>query len=205
MSQTPIPEPPSTAIYPSLDQMPRAGSPAEQIALHDSAWEMVEIYTAPSGHVGTRLSNAWLGERGWRVQLFFYRELPWEPGTVRGLVAAVLRRGYGFLLGTAVLATERPTAVWRLPVEEDAIERFFEGNYLMFNVLFPSDRAFAVQGNDGDFCVFAGPEEFIREALPPSAIGTAATAKVVEEVENEHGEGCMKGVLAHYEPFMLER
>ena len=61
----------------------------------------------------------------------------------------------------------------------------------------------SVQGNDGDFCVFAGPEAFVREALPPTAIGSAATAEVTAEVEKEHGKGCMKGVLAHYEHFMI--
>jgi hypothetical protein len=121
----------------------------------------------------------------------------------RLLVGAALRRRHRFLFGTAATPSLRPSAVWRLPTEEDAIERFFEAHYLTFNVLFPADRSFAVHGNDGDFCVFAGPEAFVREALPPAAIGPAATAEVTAEVEKEHGKGCMKGVLAHYEHFMI--
>jgi hypothetical protein len=195
---------PSATTYPALDGMPRAGSPAEQMALQDSAWAMLEEYRAPSGYVGSRLSNAWLGERNWSVQLFYYRDLPWRPGTVAGLVAAALRRRHHFLFGTAVSPPSRPSAVWRLPAEEDAVERFFEAHYLTFSVLFPPDRSFAVHGNDGDFCVFAGPEPFVREAFPPAAIGAATTADVVAEVEKEHGKGCMKGVLTHYGPFMLD-
>jgi hypothetical protein len=203
MVVAPTSDPPSSAGLPALDGMPRAGSPAEQIALQDSAWAMVETYKAPSGYLGTRLSNAWLGEHDWRVQLFFYYDLAWAPGTVRGLVGAALRRRHSFLLGTAVSTAARPTAVWRLPTEEDAVERFFEAHHTTFSVLFPSDRSFAVHGNDGDFCVFAGPEAFVREALPTAAIGPAATAEVTAEVEKEHGKGCMKGVLAHYEHFMI--
>jgi len=204
MASTAIQGPPSTAVYPSLDAMPRAGSATQQIALHDSAWEMVETYHAPSGHKGTRLSNEWLGTHDWRVQLFYFRDLAWEAGTVRGLVAASRRRGHRFLFGTAVSPVARPTAVWQLPIEEDAIERFFEPHHSTFTVLFPADRSFAVHGNDGDFSTFAGPERFIREALPESAIGRAATAAVRAEVEKEHGKGCMKDVLIHYEPFMLD-
>lgn len=78
MNSSPISHPPSATTLPALDDMPRAGSPEEQIALQDSAWAMLETYTAPSGHTGTRLSNAWLGERDWSVQLFHYRDL--APG-----------------------------------------------------------------------------------------------------------------------------
>lgn len=165
---------------------------------------MVEACTGPSGHVGTRMSNAWLGERDWTVQFFFYRDLAWNPGATSRLVASALRRGQRFLLGTAVSPAFRPTAVWRLPTDEDSVERFFEANYRICNILFPADRSFAVHGSDGDFCTFAGPESFIREALSDEAIGTEATAAVVAEVEREYGKGCMKGTLAHYEAFMVE-
>jgi hypothetical protein len=199
------PDLPGFNYTPALDKVPRAGTVAEQIALNDRAWEMVEPYKAPSGFSGTRLSNAWVGAHDWRVQLYFYSALPWREGTVRGLVAAALRRSHPVLYGTAVNPAARPAAVWRIPAEGDAVERFFEAKYHTFSVLFPQDRSFAVQGNDGDFAVFAGPEAFLREALPPEAIGHAFTAEVVDNVEAEHGEGCMRNVLAHYAPFMLER
>ncbi|NGM22717.1 hypothetical protein G3576_22080 [Roseomonas stagni] len=71
-------------------------------------------------------------------------------------------------------------------------------------MLFPEDLSFAIHANDGDYAVYAGPEDFIRAALPPEAIGAAATANVVEGIEEEHGEGAIDGILAHYAPFMLE-
>jgi hypothetical protein len=204
MNENPLPELPAATNHPALDDMPRAGTTGEQIALQMGAVEMVEPYRAPSGYLGMRLSNAWLGERDWRVQLFFYRDLAWTPGTVRNLIAAARRRSHTSLLGTATAPLLRPGAVWRMPMEEDAIERFFEAYYLIFNLLFPAERTFAVNGNDGDFAVFAGPEAFVREAVPDGAIGVATTAEVVAEVEREHGKGCMSGVLAHYRPFMIE-
>jgi hypothetical protein len=204
MTANPPLYPPADTTFPALDEMPRAGSAEEQIALQLSAVEMVEPYRAPSGHQGMRLANAWLGERDWRIQIFFYRDLPWAPGSVRNLIAAARRRGHESLLGTPTSLPSRPGAVWRLAMEEDAIERFFEAYYLSFSLLCPADRSFAVSGNDGDFVVFAGPEDFVREAVPDGAIGMAATAEVVAEVEREHGKGSMDGVLAHYAPFMIE-
>jgi hypothetical protein len=198
-------DPPSLTITPALDEMPRAGTVAEQIALQDTAYEMVETYKAPSGYMGARLSNAWLGEHDWNVCLHIHDDLAWEGDTIRAFMAAVLRRGHAVLYGTAVSQDMRPSAVWRIPVEEDAIQRFFEAHGMNFSVLFPADRSFAVQGNDGDFAVFAGPESFLREALPDEAFTPAFLAKVVDRVEAEHGEGCMEGVLAHYAPFMLGR
>jgi hypothetical protein len=204
MTANPIRYPPAGTPFPALDEMTRAGSPEEQIALQLSAVEMLEPYRAPSGYAGMRLSNAWLGERDWRIQLFFFYDLTWEPGTKRNLIAAARRRGHVSLLGTPTSPPARPGAVWHLPMEEDAIERFFEAYRLSFSVLFPADRTFALNGNDGDFAVFAGPEAFVREAVPDGAIGAATTAEVVAEVEREHGKGCMEGVLAHYAPFMIE-
>jgi hypothetical protein len=75
---------------------------------------------------------------------------------------------------------------------------------ILENVRFPAGRSFAVHGSDDDFCTFAGPESFIREALSDDAIGTEATPVVVAEVEREYGRGCMKGALAHHEAFMVE-
>jgi hypothetical protein len=40
--------------------------------------------------------------------------------------------------------------------------------------------------------------------LPPIAVGSVATAKVIAGIEEEHGPGCMDGILEHYAPFMLD-
>jgi hypothetical protein len=205
MTSNPQSDLPGFTYTPALDEVPRAGTVAEQIAWQDRAWEMVEVYKAPSGYNGARLSNAWLGAHDWRVQLYTFSALCWRPGTMSSFVSAAIRAGHSALYGTRVSPGARPTAVWRIPAEEDAVERFFEAHYHTFSVLFPADRSFAVQGNDGDFAVFAGSEAFLREALPPEAIGHSFTAEVVDGVEAEYGEGCMEGILAHYAPFMLER
>jgi hypothetical protein len=204
MNPDPIPQPRSGAVLPSLGEMQRAGSPTEQIALQDSAWDMLESYATPSGAIRTRLSNEWLGTRDWRVQFFFQYHLAWEPTAIHPLIAATRRRGHRTVLGTVVEEGFRPSAVWRVPVDEDGIGRFFEAHYAVFHMLFPRDRSFAVHANDGDFSVFAGPEDFVRDALPPEAIGARGTAEVVRVVETEHGKGCMDGILAHYAPFTLD-
>lgn len=205
MNSDPGSQPRSGAVLPSLGDMQRAGSPTEQLALQDSAWEMLETYTTPSGAIRTRLSNNWLGERDWRVQLFFQYHLAWEPEAIGPLIAALRRRQHLTLLGTVVQpGVLRRSAVWRVPVDEDGIGRFFEAHYAVFHMLFPRDRSFAVHANDGDFSVFAGPEDFVRDALPPEAIGARGTAEVVRVVETEHGKGCMDGILAHYAPFTLD-
>jgi hypothetical protein len=203
MSKDPMDGLPSFAITPALDKMPRAGTEAEQLALQDLAYEMVEPFEPPSGYdIGSRLSNAWLGEHDWKVCLHLHHEVTWKGDVIAGLIAIAQRRGLPCLYGTAVSQNVRPSAVWRFPIEEDAIQRLFEVHRMDYCVLFPADRSFAVQGNDGDFVVFAGPEAFLREALPDEAFTPAFLAKVVDRVEAEHGEGSMAGVLAHYAPFM---
>ena len=202
---------PGRTNSPALENMPHAGSIAEQIALHERARAMVEIYTCPSGHPGTRLSIAWLGERDWLVQLLPFHELAWGhqnllpdgKSACARLAALAQRSGESSLLGTMLAPAISPSVVWRMSLDEDSLERFFEGHYLVGHMLFPANFAFAVHGNDGDFCTYAGPESFIREALPAERIGPAATAQVIADVEAEHGAGRMDGVIAHLRPLML--
>jgi hypothetical protein len=204
MAENQIPEPRSGVVLPSLGDMRRAGSPAEQIAAQDRAWEMLETYATPSGLIRTRISNEWLGEKDWRVQLV-PQYVMWDAEWVEPLAATAILCGHLFLLGTVVQPGDlRPSAVWHVPADGDGIGRFFEAHYALFHMLFAADRSFAVHANDGDFAVYAGPEDFIREALHPDAIGPAATKAVKAAVEEEHGKGCMDGILAHYEPFMLD-
>ena len=74
-----LPQPPSGAVLPSLGEIPRAGSPQHQRAYLDAGWLMLETFRYRSGLLGSRMSNAWLGERGWRVQLIaHYHRLPIE-------------------------------------------------------------------------------------------------------------------------------
>ncbi len=188
-----------------LGPMPRAGTPEQQIALQNGAWTMLELYETPAGRQGTRLSNAWLGQKAWRVQIVGHYHM-WEEKWVAPLVAATRRRGHDFLLGTTVQpGFLRVSAVWRVSADPDPTSRFFEAHYAGFHMLFPEDLSFAIHANEGDYAVYAGPEDFIRAALPPEAIGAAATADVVEGIEEEHGEGAIDGILAHYAPFMLDR
>jgi len=201
----PTEEPRSGVVLPSLGDMKRAGSPAEQIAAQGRAWEMLEPYATPSGLVRSRLSNEWLGEKNWSIQFVPQYLMGWDADWVEPLAAVAIRRGHPFLLGTVVQPGDlRPSAVWRVPADPDGIGRFFEAHYALFHMIFAADRSFAVHANDGDFAVYAGPEDFVREALPPEAIGPEATAAVQAAVEQEHGKGCMDGILAHYRPFMLD-
>ncbi|SFK90678.1 hypothetical protein SAMN02745775_11089 [Falsiroseomonas stagni DSM 19981] len=205
MPAIPTADPRPGCFLQPLGPMPRAGTPAQQIALQDRAWTMLELYETPSGRPGTRLSNAWLGAQGWRVQMVDHFSL-WKEEFVAPLNAAARRRGHEFLLGTVVQpGVLRVSAVWHVATDPDPTSRFFEAHEAGFHMLFPEDLSFAIHANDGDYAVYAGPEEFIRAALPPEAIGAAATADVVEGIEEEHGEGAIDGILAHYAPFMLDR
>ncbi len=200
-----IPEPRIAMAWPHWGRdIPRAGTPQEQIAWQDRAWTMLEAFAVIPVIIRTRLSNEWLGERGWRAQIVGHYRVRDEDWDVT-LAAAAQRRGHQTLLGTVVGPGElRASAVCRLPTDADALSRFFGAHYIFYHVLFPEDLSFAVHANDGDFAVYAGPEAFLRDALPPEAIGAAATAYEVEGVEQEHGAGCMDSILAHYRPFMLE-
>jgi hypothetical protein len=182
---------PSSGYTPTIADIPRAGSVAEQVAFHDSAWRMVETYTCPSGYPGTRVSNAWLGEHGWVVQLLPFFELAWgnrfhlpDGSTACDRLARLAQQhAAGGILGTMLAPGTRPSAVYRMPLDADSIERFFEAHRHCCHMAFPPDFFFAVHANDGDFCTYAGPEAFIREALPAERIGPAATAKVIADVE----------------------
>ncbi len=205
MHEPPTAEPRPGCFLEPLGPMLRAGTPAQQIALQDRAWTMLELYETPAGREGTRLSNARLGMHGWRVQIVDHY-LMWKEEWVAPLVAASRRRGHDFLLGTVVQpGLLRVSAVWRVAADPDPTSRFFEAHYAGFHMLFPEDLSFAIHANEGDYAIYAGPEDFLREALPPEAIGAAATADVVEGIEEEHGEGAIDGILAHYAPFMLDR
>ncbi len=204
MTQYPADEPRPGCILDSLGDMPRAGRAEQQIALQDKAWTALETYATPSGSVRTRLANEWLGRNQWSIQIVPHY-LMWKEAWVAPLVEAMRRRGHPFLLGTVVQpGALRVSAVWRVAAETDPTSRFFEAHYTGFHMLFPEDLSFAIHANDGDFAIYAGSESFIRDALPPEAIGAAATAEVVEGIEEEHGEGAIDGVLAHYAPFMLD-
>ncbi|WP_439553225.1 hypothetical protein [Falsiroseomonas sp.] len=205
MANSDATEPSPAGIVETLGQMPRAGTPGQQIALYDLAWTTLETFIAPNGVAGTRLSNAWLGSHGWRVQMVDHY-LMWKEDWVARLVEAARLRGHAFLLGTSVHPmVEGPSAVWRVATDPDPTSRFFEAHYCGFHMLFPADLSFAIHANEGDYAVYAGPEDFLRHALPPEAIGAAATADVVEGIEEEHGEGAIDGILAHYAPFMRDR
>jgi hypothetical protein len=190
-----------------LRGMHRAGSPAVQTALQEKAWSTLKTYRTPAGRTGSRLANEWLGSRGWRVQLVPHA-LVRDPRCIpllEPLAAAALHRGVTELYGTDVHPEyRRPSAVWRVPVDSERISAFFEAHYTSFHALFPQDLGFAIHANEGDYAVFAGPEAFLREALPPDELGRAATAELKADLEQEHGVGFLDGILSHYEPFMLD-
>lgn len=197
-------EPRSAMIFPTRHDMPRAGTPTEQIALQNQAWTVLEKYVTTNGRNRTRLSNNWLGDKGWRVQLVGHHDIRKEEGVDR-LAAAASTRGHRTLLGTVVQPGDvRVSAVWQIPSTAEPIAYFFGSHYPFFHMLFARDLSFAVHANDGDFAVFAGPTDWLREALPAKALGPEATAWVKSGVEEEHGEGCMAGIIKHYEPFMLD-
>lgn len=196
---------PIHAIPEPLAGIPRAGTASEQAALHAGAWEMLEPYLVIEGVPGTRLANAWLGERGWRVQFVHNFDLSLDDELPATLEAALAQRPDGELFGgNTGSSRDLPRAVWRLTPMTDVIGRFFNAHRHGFHILFPADRSFAIHANDGDFAVYAGPEAFLRKALPPRFIGPAATTRVVRDVEAAHGEGCMDDILAHYAPFLIE-
>lgn len=205
MTHEPIDDPPIHAIPEPMAGIPRAGKGSEQAALHASAWEMLEPYFVIEGVPGTRLANAWLGEHRWCLQIVHNFDLSLEDELPAALAAAAVERGATVLFGGNI-SSDRATrsAVWRLMPTTDVIGRFFNAHRHGFHILFPPDRSFAIHANDGDFAVYAGPEGFLRAALPPGFIGPAATARVVRDVEDAHGEGSMDAILAHYAPFLLE-
>jgi hypothetical protein len=122
------------------------------------------------------------------------------------LVAALKRRGVPVVFGMDAYVTgpAKPTAVWEVPLDTDSISRFFEAYRFSFQILFPEDRSFAIHGTEDAFAVAAGPEEFLREALPAELQGPAVTADLKRYMEHDFGKGALDPVLAHYDPFLLE-
>ena len=180
-----------------------------QLALRAQAWTMLEDFRTAWGATGTQLANDWLGTHEWRVQLLRQSVLASSPThrlAFSALVAVLKRRGGPMLFGTDVYVTglDKPTAVWRVALDTDSISRFFEAHRFSFHMLFPEDRSFAIHGSEDTYAVFAGPEDFLREALPSELQGAAVTADLKYYMENDFGEGALDPVLAHYDPFLLE-
>ena len=179
-----------------------------QLALRDRAFEMLEVFNTRSGLPGTRLSNAWLGEHDWRVQLLPHWDLRYsEPLEFFGpLTAALQRRGIPNLYGTFVSASTitSPTAVWHIPAEAALISNFFEAHRNGFHIPVPEDRSFAIHGHEDVRAAFAGPEAFLREALLPEFQGEGALADLKDAMDEEYGEAAFAAVLDHYGPFLLE-
>ena len=198
-------EPPSQAMLGLEHSFTRAGTPAQQRAVQRDAWSRLETYGTPSGLPGSRISNEVLGSRDWRVQLTPHAGLMlghrvWLDALVSGCSLV----GIAGLFGTTVNPSEQHSAVWALGLDPDAIGLFFHLHYFSFHMVFDNRLSCIIHANDGDFVAYAGPEKWLRAALPPQAIGRAATIDVVEGVEEEHGPGCMDGILEHYAPFMLD-
>jgi len=201
-------DPPAMCTVDVLGDMPRAGDRLRQLQLREAAWEMLEDYRTPGGIMGTRFSNEWLGARNWRVQLVPHLVLT-DADTIPvfdPLVEALRRRRIGYLLGTfmSVPSRGKPSAVWQVPAEGEALSAFFEAHRYDFHLLFMENHGFAIHANDGDFAAFAGPEAFLRKALPEALLGSAATADLRAAMEHDFGPGSLDGILAHYEPFFLD-
>ncbi len=199
---------PGPCLEEFMDGMAHIPGRAAQMALRDKAYEMLEFYSTPSGRPGTRLSNAWLGEHDWRVQLLQHWDIrnSGPSDMFVPLVAALQRRGTTHLCGTYVSGKDStpPTAVWRIPLEARRISSFFEAHRYGFHIVFPEDRSFAIHATEDVDAAFAGPEAFLREALLPEFQGEAALADLKDAMDEEYGEAAFASVLAHYGPFLLE-
>jgi hypothetical protein len=201
--------PPEAVWSESLREKRRAGSPAVQRELNAKAWSMLETYRLRGGGTGARLANEWLGSHDWCVQLVD-QFLIGHPDCIPLLVplaTAALRRGATTLVGTDVHPEHpRPSAVWRVQADSDSINGFFNANYVFahsFTLLFPEQLGFAILAAEGEYAVLAGPEDFLREVLPPEALGSAATEALKLELERERGAGWFDAILGHYAPFVL--
>jgi hypothetical protein len=179
-----------------------------QLALRNKAFELLEVFLTRSGLPGTRLSNPWLGENEWRVQLLQHWDIrnSGPQAMFKPLVAALRRRGVVYLCGTYVGADgiTSPTAVWHIPLEAALISSFFEAHRYGFHILFPEDRSFAIHGTEDVYAAFAGPEAFLREALLPEFQGEAALADLKDYMDHDFGEGAFTDILPHYAPFLLD-
>jgi hypothetical protein len=195
---------PNVADFPEMiDDLKRAGSTARQIALRETAWTMLERWSFEDGFSTGRIANAWLGEHDWRVQIIWQRDL-WLPEKVAGLTAAATRRGHRILFGCAIGAgIADGSAVWRIPVTDVATSRFFASHYASFSLVFPEDLSFAVHCWEGDLALVAGPEKFLREALPPEEVGHEAMSAAIEASDPRATADDYAVALAPYRPFML--
>jgi len=72
------------------------------------------------------------------------------------------------------------------------------------SILFPADLSFAVHCTDNEFATCTGPEDFLREALPPEALGPRAIAAAVDYVNPELTEANWDNFPAPYRPFMID-
>lgn len=199
---------PGPCLEEFMDGMAHIPGRAAQMALRDKAYEMLEVFKTRSGAPGTRLSNAWLGEHDWRVQLLQHWDIrnSGPPEMFVPLVAALQRLGITHLCGTYVDAEgiTAPTAVWRIPLKARRISSFFEAHRYGFHIVFPEDRSFAIHAHEDVRAAFAGHEAFLREALLPEFQGEAALADLKDAMDEEYGEAAFARVLAHYGPFLLE-
>ena len=203
MPQEPDPLPLRAYANPAaMNEVPRAGASAEQVALQDAGWEMLEAHKPSRARLTNRLSNAWLGEHGWRAQVVPHYPLEREEW-LTPLLEAVRAAGHDTLLATDVSpGISRPSAVWRLPLDERLMANAIQAHSLGVFLLFPEDRSFAILCDDVDTATYAGPEAFLRQALP-DAVGPAMTEEVKAGLEREYGPGAADDILAWYEPFML--
>jgi len=64
MSEDSIPEATYAGTFgQAIDHLAQAGNRTEQGVLRDLGWTMLEAWQLPNGASGSRLANAWLGER----------------------------------------------------------------------------------------------------------------------------------------------
>jgi hypothetical protein len=197
---------PAIALFAGLQNLRRAGSATEQAALQQRARTILEPYTTPADRPGVRVANEWLGSRRWRVQLVHHLELrqPTEPHVLFALEAALQAPAMPRVLGANVDPQDTaPTAVFAIPPTETGMGCFFGTHFIGFHMLFAEDLSFAIVANEGDFAAIAGPEAFVRNALPTEFIGREATEKLKKQLEFELDPGWFDGILAHYAPFML--
>ncbi|WP_353213381.1 hypothetical protein [Rhodovarius sp.] len=201
-----LPQPPSGAVLPSLGEIPRAGSPQHQRAYLDAGWLMLETFRYRSGLLGSRMSNAWLGERGWRVQLIAHWDLAaLDANSTTPLIGAVRDMGANSLLGGVFEPPpDRPAAIWRMQVTPDHLGRFFEAHDGRTVMAFDEGRSFAIHSDAQHYAICCGPPWFVRAALPEGWIGEDATDQLRQDVEVEFGKGCLDNILEHYAPFMLD-
>lgn len=201
------PDPEKYFQHNDLDaEFTRAGSRERQIELLRQAQEMIEVFRTPGGLAGSRLSNEWLGRHGWKVQMVpsIGLKLPDEE-LLQPLLPALRRVGATTLLGATCNAPLKPLSpVWQLRWSEAELDYFFNIHRTDYHMIWCEDRGFAIHGNDGDYDVYAGPEDLIRAALPSFLVGAAATLENQLGIEQEHGPGCIDGILEHYAPFMLD-